>query len=84
MIQHYVIKFVSDLQTTGRWFSPGTPVYSTNKTDHHDIAELVLKVALNTINQPIESNICTVSSDCRFAFHRCCLFFQIIISILSY
>jgi hypothetical protein len=35
-------------------------------------------------NQPIESDICTVSSDCRFAFHRCCLFFQIIISILSY
>jgi hypothetical protein len=21
---------------TGRWFSPGTPVSSTNKTDHHD------------------------------------------------
>ena len=31
-----------------RWFSPGTPVFSTNKTDHHDIAEIVLKVALNT------------------------------------
>jgi hypothetical protein len=36
---------------TGRWFSPGTPVSSTNKTDFHDIAEIVLKVALNTINQ---------------------------------
>jgi hypothetical protein len=35
---------------TGRWFSPGTPVYSTNKTDHHDITEILLKVALNTIN----------------------------------
>ena len=33
-----------------RWFSPGTPVSSTNKTDRHDIAELFLKVALNTIN----------------------------------
>jgi hypothetical protein len=31
-------------------FSPGTPVSSTNKTDHHDIAEILLKVALNTIN----------------------------------
>jgi hypothetical protein len=32
---------------TGRWFSPGTPVSSTNKTDHHNIAEILLKVALN-------------------------------------
>jgi hypothetical protein len=29
----------------------GTPVSSTNKTDHHDITEILLKVALNTINQ---------------------------------
>ena len=33
---------------TGQWFSPGTPVSSTNKTDHHDISEILLKVALNT------------------------------------
>ena len=33
-----------------RWLSLGTPVSSTYKTDHHDIAEIVLKVALNTIN----------------------------------
>jgi uncharacterized protein YhbP (UPF0306 family) len=26
-------------------------VYSTNKTDHHNITEIVLKVALNTISQ---------------------------------
>ena len=32
-----------------QWFSPGTPVSSTNKTDHHDITEILLKVALNTI-----------------------------------
>ena len=37
---------------TGRWFSPDTPVSITNKTDHHDITEILLKVALNTINQP--------------------------------
>ena len=30
------------------WFSPGTQVSSTNKTDHHDIAEILLKVELNT------------------------------------
>ena len=34
---------------TGRWFSPGTPVSSTNITDRHDITEILLKVALNTI-----------------------------------
>jgi len=33
----------------GLWFSPGTLVSSTNKTDRHDIAEILLKVALNTI-----------------------------------
>jgi hypothetical protein len=33
----------------GQWFSPSTLVSSTNKTDHHDIAEILLKVALNTI-----------------------------------
>ena len=31
------------------WFSLGTPVSSTNETDHHDISEILLKVALNTI-----------------------------------
>ena len=34
-----------------RWFSPGTPASSTTKTDRHDIAEILLKVALNTKNQ---------------------------------
>ena len=32
-------------------FFPGPPVSSTNKTDLHDIAEILLKVALNTIKQ---------------------------------
>ena len=32
-------------------FSPGTPVSATNKTDRYDIAEILLKVALNTMNQ---------------------------------
>jgi hypothetical protein len=48
-IQYYVVKCVSDL----RWFSPGTQVSPTNKTDRHDITEILLKVALNTINQPL-------------------------------
>ena len=44
-IQHYVIKVFQWL-VAGRWFSP---VSSTNKTDIHDITEILLKVALNTI-----------------------------------
>jgi hypothetical protein len=30
----------------------GTLVSSTNNTDRHDITEILLKVALNTIHQP--------------------------------
>jgi hypothetical protein len=37
---------------TGRLFSPGTPISSTNKTYHQDVTEILLNVALNTINQP--------------------------------
>ena len=48
-IQHYVIKFVSDLRQVGGlfwvlWF-----------TDRHNITEILLKVALNTINQTYTS-----------------------------
>ena len=34
---------------TGRWLSQGTPVPSTNKANHHEITEILLKVVLNTI-----------------------------------
>ena len=34
---------------TVRWVFPGNPISSTNKTDRHDIAEILLKVALNII-----------------------------------
>jgi hypothetical protein len=48
-IQHYVIQFISDLRQVGGFIS-NTSVSSTNKTDRHDITEILLKVALNTIN----------------------------------
>ena len=41
----------------GRWFSLSTPSSSTNKTDRHNIAEILLKVASNTTNQPNIINI---------------------------
>jgi hypothetical protein len=37
---------VYQLLAHGRWFSPGTPASSTTKTGRHDIAEILLKVAL--------------------------------------
>jgi hypothetical protein len=67
-VQHYVIKFVSDLRqiggflyttlcdkvcqwlAAGRWFSPGSPFSPTNKTYCHNLTEIMLIVALNTIN----------------------------------
>jgi len=43
---------VDQLLLHGWWFFPGTPASSTTKTSRHDIAEILLKVALNTkINQ---------------------------------
>ena len=51
-IQHYVITFVSDLQQV-RGFCPCTPVFPTNKTDRHDITEILLKVALSAITLTI-------------------------------
>ena len=47
-VHHYVI--VCQWLAAGQWFSPGTPVPSTNKTNHNNITEILLKVALNTIN----------------------------------
>jgi len=54
--------------------SPGTPASSTTKTGRHDIAEILLKVALNTINQ--------IKLNQRFfycileLFRQCCIFFS--------
>ena len=41
---------VCQWHVTSRWFSPGTQVSSTYKTDRHDITEIVLKLTLNTIS----------------------------------
>jgi hypothetical protein len=39
-------------------FSQGTPVSSTNKIDKHNIIEILLKMALNTINHKPQTIIC--------------------------
>ena len=53
-VQHYVIKFL--WPATGRWFSHGSLVSSTNKTDRHNITEILLKVALSTNKQTKHKN----------------------------
>ena len=42
---------VYQLLAHGRWFSLGTPASSITKAGRHDIAEILLKVALNTKGQ---------------------------------
>ena len=58
---------------TGRWFSPDPPVSSTNKTDRHDIAEILLKVAINTIKQTNKWRINNL--DCSFILTCACVSF---------
>jgi hypothetical protein len=63
--QHYVIRFVSDLRQVGGflWFS------STNKTDSHDITEILLKVVLNTISLSLDL-FCEIGF-LRAILHQC-------------
>ena len=48
---------VYQLLSHGRWFSLGIAASSTTKTGRHDIAEILLNVALNTKNQINQINI---------------------------
>jgi hypothetical protein len=60
----------------GHWFYPGTPASSNTKTGRHDIAEILLKVALKTINQSIkEEGFFCFSAAHLFMFQiRTCIF----------
>ena len=55
-----MIKFVSDLRQVID-FTPCNPVSSTIKTDRHDITEILLKVALNTITFTVVLGYCCIS-----------------------
>jgi hypothetical protein len=48
-IQHYVIKFVNEWRHVSGFFKV-LPVSSTNKSDGQDITEILLKVAIKTLN----------------------------------
>ena len=68
---------VYQLFTHGRWFSPGTPASSTTKTGRHDIAEILLKVALKHQKSIINQSIIQSTDKKRRSFY------QIFTSILS-
>ena len=51
-----MIQFVSNLPEVGG-FLQVIPIFTINKTDHHDIAEILLKVALNTISPNVVLDI---------------------------
>ena len=59
---------------TGRWYFLGTPVSSTNKTDQHNITEILLKVASNTINQTLiylrAKKLCRIIIEIKFYIKR--------------
>ena len=61
-IQHYVIKFVSDLRHVGG-YRRVLLVPSPNKTDRHDIIEILLKVALNTITLTLQRHLHKLSAN---------------------
>ena len=62
---------------TGWWFSTGASLSSTNKTDCHDITEILLKVELNNItlnkscSHDIAENILKVELN-TITLHKSC------------
>jgi HKD family nuclease len=49
---------------TGQWFSPATPVSSTNNTDSHDITEILLKVMLINITVTLSIRFVCITMSC--------------------
>jgi hypothetical protein len=48
LIKHYVIACL--WLAAGRWFSPGTRVFSTNKADRHDITVIIVESGIKHHN----------------------------------
>jgi len=54
----------------GRWFSLGTPVSSTNKTNRYDITEILLNVALNIITLTLTLKV-ILNHKGQYLVHHC-------------
>jgi hypothetical protein len=74
---------VYQLLAHGRWFSPDTPASSTTKTGCHDIAEILLKVALKHQKSKNQSFIRNYIHDCNMGQDQL-TFKPSIITIQSY
>ena len=70
-MQLYMINFVCDLQKVC-----GTPVSSINKTDRHDIIQILLNVTLNTI--ALSSHFIRVS------LYEVSSYFKLCVSFISF
>jgi hypothetical protein len=57
---------VYQLLAHGQWFSPGIPASFNTKTGRHDIAEILLRVALNTKNQSNQAQTHTELMICLY------------------
>ena len=77
---------------TSRWFSPGSPVSSSNKTVHHDIIQILLNVALNTMHDQMSLErkvvdilvVLIVTSGCSMFYHCYWLSIQLLILTCKY
>ena len=82
---------VYQLLAHGRWFSPSTPASPTTKTGRHDIAEILLKVALkhqkskiNQVNKYFNTYELMNFIECKINLYTLCnvLFFMLQHSLL--
>ena len=73
--------------STGRWVSPFTSVSSINKTDRHDITEILFKVALKTRLPPLSlvsfTNLQNMSGFQHVVGFIGCLFSYIKLTVLQ-
>jgi hypothetical protein len=61
----------------GWWFSLGTPVSSTNKTNCHDITEILLNMSLNIINHyDLRQSFVITEKYCNHHLYICMLIHQ--------
>jgi hypothetical protein len=68
----------------GRWFSQVLLVSSTNKTDHHDITEILLKVMWNTIKPTNLNTLNEINYDKDILVYLNTLNFPLILESLSH
>ena len=56
-----------------QWFSPGTPVSSTNKTDCLDVTEILLKVAVSILTLTLVQNKAQLGTNYQLVkYFNCC------------